>query len=181
MANWTDLSTAFAYGTKLTSQQQQQLRDNVIAGLEGATNAPLTESAGANDYFTNGPLAGEAQVINAAAYYTEFEIIFVRGGVIRFDWDYRQDWDNETGYFRVLKNGVVHLGPFSDQGTSAMPDAWHNRVDDITVEKGDKLEWQGYVTNNAAAAIRITMKGTDLTASFSFYAKGTTGVYIEYI
>ena len=40
MAVWTDLSSAFGYGTKLTSTQQQQLRDNITALAEGASGAP---------------------------------------------------------------------------------------------------------------------------------------------
>jgi len=40
MANWTDLSASFAYGTKLTSTQMQQLRDNITATAEGAAGAP---------------------------------------------------------------------------------------------------------------------------------------------
>jgi len=40
MANWTDLSASFAYGTKLTSTQMQQLRDNITAVAEGASGAP---------------------------------------------------------------------------------------------------------------------------------------------
>ncbi len=43
MANWTDLAAAFGYGTKLTSQQMQQLRDNITAIMEGAANAPEIE------------------------------------------------------------------------------------------------------------------------------------------
>jgi hypothetical protein len=40
MTTWTDLSAAFAYGTKLTSTQMQQLRDNITALSEGASGAP---------------------------------------------------------------------------------------------------------------------------------------------
>jgi hypothetical protein len=40
MANWTDLAAAFAFGTKLTSQQQQQLRDNITALAENASGSP---------------------------------------------------------------------------------------------------------------------------------------------
>ena len=40
MANWTDLSAAFGYGTKLTSAQMQQLRDNIQAAFEKASGAP---------------------------------------------------------------------------------------------------------------------------------------------
>ena len=45
MANWTDLSGAFGYGTKLTSAQMQQLRDNITALAEGASGAPEIEEA----------------------------------------------------------------------------------------------------------------------------------------
>jgi hypothetical protein len=45
MASWTDLSAAFGYGTKLTSQQMQQLRDNITALAEGASGAPEIERA----------------------------------------------------------------------------------------------------------------------------------------
>ena len=45
MANWTDLSAAFAYGTKLTSTQMQQLRDKITALAEGASGAPSDELA----------------------------------------------------------------------------------------------------------------------------------------
>ncbi len=34
---WTDLSGAFGYGTKLTSAQMQQLRDNAIVALQGGS------------------------------------------------------------------------------------------------------------------------------------------------
>lgn len=37
---WTNLSAAFGYGTKLTSSQMQQLRDNITALAQGATGAP---------------------------------------------------------------------------------------------------------------------------------------------
>jgi len=40
MTVWTDLSAAFAYGTKLTSSQIQQLRDNITAAFEKASGAP---------------------------------------------------------------------------------------------------------------------------------------------
>ena len=40
MATWTDLSSDFGYGTQLTSAQAQALRDNITAGLEGASGSP---------------------------------------------------------------------------------------------------------------------------------------------
>jgi len=46
MATWTDLAGAFGYGTKLTSAQMQNLRDNITAAFEKASGAPVL----ANDY-----------------------------------------------------------------------------------------------------------------------------------
>lgn len=37
---WTDLSAAFAYGSKLTSAQMQNLRDNIAALAAGDSGAP---------------------------------------------------------------------------------------------------------------------------------------------
>lgn len=37
---WTDLSSAFGYGTKLTSAQMQNLRDNITALANGDSGAP---------------------------------------------------------------------------------------------------------------------------------------------
>lgn len=42
---WTDLSAAFAYGSKLTSAQMQNLRDNVIAVPDGDSGAPRVQNA----------------------------------------------------------------------------------------------------------------------------------------
>jgi len=40
MADWTDLSSNFGYGTKLTSALVQALRDNITAAMEGASGSP---------------------------------------------------------------------------------------------------------------------------------------------
>ena len=37
---WTDLSAAFSFGSQLTSQQMQQLRDNITAVANGDSGAP---------------------------------------------------------------------------------------------------------------------------------------------
>jgi hypothetical protein len=42
---WTDLSGAFGFGTKLTSTQQQQLRDNIAAAFNGDAGAPTLQTA----------------------------------------------------------------------------------------------------------------------------------------
>jgi hypothetical protein len=52
MANWTDLSGVFTFGSKLTSTQQSQLRDNITAAFEGAAGAPTL----ANSYITDAML-----------------------------------------------------------------------------------------------------------------------------
>lgn len=46
---WVDLSSAFAYGTKLTSTQMQQLRDNLTAMANGDSGAPQVQTAGIAD------------------------------------------------------------------------------------------------------------------------------------
>lgn len=53
MTTWTDLSDAFGYGTKLTSTQMQQLRDNITAFTEKASGAPVL----ADDYVVAAMLA----------------------------------------------------------------------------------------------------------------------------
>ncbi len=42
---WTDLSGVFTYGTKLTSTQMQQLRDNITALANGDSGAPAIQTA----------------------------------------------------------------------------------------------------------------------------------------
>ena len=46
---WVDLSAAFGYGTKLTSTQMQNLRDNIAAAFAKDSGAPQL----ANSYVTN--------------------------------------------------------------------------------------------------------------------------------
>ena len=42
---WVDLSSAFTYGSKLTSTQMQNLRDNIKAAMDGDSGAPPLQSA----------------------------------------------------------------------------------------------------------------------------------------
>jgi len=56
MADWTDLSSNFGYGTKLSSALQLKLRDNITAAMEGASGSPDLGSG----------TVGAAQLIDAA-------------------------------------------------------------------------------------------------------------------
>ncbi len=52
---WTDLSGAFSFGSKLTSAQMQNLRDNVIAAAKYQTvftNAVVIQGTGVGSYTT---------------------------------------------------------------------------------------------------------------------------------
>lgn len=46
---WVDLSSAFSYGSKLTSTQMQQLRDNITALANGDSGAPEIQTAALNN------------------------------------------------------------------------------------------------------------------------------------
>lgn len=74
---WTDLSGAFGYGTKLTSAQMQNLRDNVSAVPAGESGAPrIVNAAVASGTITANRIAcgsaGSTRLVNtipSAAYY----------------------------------------------------------------------------------------------------------------
>lgn len=53
---WVDLSGAFSYGTKLTSTQMQNLRDNITAAFNKDSGAPTL----ANDYIVNAMMANDS-------------------------------------------------------------------------------------------------------------------------
>lgn len=58
---WVDLSAAFSYGSKLTSAQMQNLRDNLTALANGDSGAPQIQTAAiANGAVTYGKLAYNA-------------------------------------------------------------------------------------------------------------------------
>ena len=57
MADWTDLGVAFGANEILTSNQMQQLRDNITAAFEQASGAPLL----ANSY-VNSSMVGSGQI-----------------------------------------------------------------------------------------------------------------------
>jgi hypothetical protein len=74
--SWTDLASAFAYGSKLTSAQMQNLRDNVSAVANGDAGAPPIQTAAyGNGTVTSGKLAYNAgevrlnRVVPTLAFY----------------------------------------------------------------------------------------------------------------
>jgi hypothetical protein len=73
---WTDLAAAFAYGSKLTSAQMQNLRDNVSAVPNGDAGAPQVQTAGiANGAVTAIKMSGNVgevrlnRTVPALAFY----------------------------------------------------------------------------------------------------------------
>ena len=73
---WVDLAAAFAFGTKLTSAQMQNLRDNLTALANGDSGAPPIQTAAIDDaQVTSVKMAynaGEVRLTDpgtAAAYY----------------------------------------------------------------------------------------------------------------
>lgn len=58
---WIDLSSAFAYGSQLTSTQMQQLRDNITALANGDSGAPAIQTAALDSLsITTAKIAGSA-------------------------------------------------------------------------------------------------------------------------
>jgi hypothetical protein len=125
------------------------------------------ESAGANNYFREGELAGTMVQTGASSYTTVKSVRFISGGTFRFYWGYRayKATDYCTAYFRVKKNDAVIVGPFSDIGWSA--EAYHYRTDDISISSGDYIEFQGYSPDfNGNAQFKIYLRGTNRTGLF---------------
>jgi hypothetical protein len=69
---WTDLSGAFGYGTKLTSAQMQNLRDNVTALANGDSGAPRiqNEAIGSHEISWQRLAAGSAGIVGKAQLQT---------------------------------------------------------------------------------------------------------------
>jgi hypothetical protein len=80
---WTDLAAAFAYGSKLTSAQMQNLRDNVSAVPNGDAGAPQVQTAGiANSAVTAGKMAynaGEARLNRTVPTLAFYEVLGADG------------------------------------------------------------------------------------------------------
>ena len=89
--SWTDLSGAFGYGTKLTSAQMQNLRDNITALANGDSGAPKVQTAAiANAAVTSGKMAynaGEVTVISGGGAH-HYEVLGADGTWRRCTDDY---------------------------------------------------------------------------------------------
>jgi hypothetical protein len=90
---WVDLSGAFGFGTKLTSTQQQNLRDNIAAAFNKDSGAPVL----ANDYIVN------AMIDTGAVNNLE-----VASGSLRGD---RMDTQEINGGFYQLNSGDTQTLP----------------------------------------------------------------------
>lgn len=92
---WTDLSAAFGYGTKLTSTQQQQLRDNVVHVHAFVNSASLTD---------HGPLLGSGTgAITAMAAGTDGQLIIGQSGA-------DAQWKTISGDVTISAAGATTLG-----------------------------------------------------------------------
>lgn len=80
---WTDLSGAFGFGTKLTSAQMQQLRDNITAVANGDSGAPRIVNAavdtGTIEYDKLEYNAGNVQQQGAGTASSYYEVLGADG------------------------------------------------------------------------------------------------------
>lgn len=167
MASWTDLAAAFGFGTKLTSQQMQQLRDNITALAEGASGAPdivlPPESAGSNDYFAGGKLGAEVMATNNESFVDMVNINFPMGGEFRFYTEYSSEGGSSTAHIKILQNGGEYAAFSTGSGS------YQNRTDDITVEPGDQIKFQARTGNAAVEArLKVTLRGTNYKGIFTY-------------
>ena len=91
---WTDLSAAFGYGTKLTSTQQQQLRDNVVHVHAFVNSASLTD---------HGPLLGSGKgAITAMGVGSDGMVMIGQNGA-------DPQWKTLSGVLRLAASGAVTI------------------------------------------------------------------------
>jgi hypothetical protein len=141
-----------------------QIADN------GVTPAKLGgfEVAGDNAYYSTGDFGGDDKTTQALSWTQVAKIRFMAPGTFRFYWRYLQDYDNQVGYWRVLKNGELIIS-VSDQGTAGS-DPWHYRTDDLALVPGDVITFQAYVGHpSATAETNIWLKGENLTGIFDVH------------
>lgn len=89
---WTDLSSAFSYGSKLTSAQMQNLRDNITALANGDSGAPrIQTSAVDSGAITVDQMeynAGDTRLIGGGTSNAYYEVLDSEGV-----------WDQSCGVF----------------------------------------------------------------------------------
>jgi len=71
---WTNLSGAFGYGTKLTSSQMQQLRDNLTALANGDSGAPAIQAAALDSASVTTAKIADGDVTEAKMAYLVGEV-----------------------------------------------------------------------------------------------------------
>jgi len=153
---WVDLSTAFGYGTVLTSAQMQNLWDNITALANGDSGAPDIQTAALDDdVVTRAKLAdydsGVRQESESLVYletigFTHTSYAKVdefpacsRNGTIQTRIGLRRGSVGTTVYGKVYKNG-------SPVGTERVctSSSWEYHLEDIVVVIGDVLELWTY-------------------------------------
>lgn len=77
---WVDLSSAFGFGTKLTSTQMQNLRDNITAMANGDSGAPSIQNAAMDTDSVD-----TAQIVSSAVDTAELAADAVTGAKIEDD------------------------------------------------------------------------------------------------
>lgn len=136
----------------------------------GVTPAKLGsfEAAGGNDYYASGDFGGDSKTTQSTTWVDLAKIRFMAGGTFRFYWRYRQDYDNQWGFWRITKNGAAIVN-VSDEGTSGS-DPWHYRTDNLALVAGDIIIFRAYVGNILATAeTNIWLRGANLTGIFEVY------------
>ena len=115
---WVDLSAAFAYGTKLTSTQQQQLRDNITAAFNGDSGAPPLK----NTALSVGTGSASGSIVPDTGVY-------VAGNAFSFNVNHYNDhgtWVKLTGHNTSAADYTARWGLFNEwsSGSATYADRW---------------------------------------------------------
>jgi hypothetical protein len=120
------------------------------------------ESAGSNNYFPSGTFAGANNNTQNVTWTKLGEFRVALKGTYRIYWQYKQEINNLTGFWRILKNDV-EIVSVSDTGTSG-GDPFHIRTDDLALVPNDEIEFQAKVDNGSATAeTNIWLRGATKT------------------
>lgn len=149
---WVDLSSAFGYGTTLTSTQMQNLRDNTTAAFAGDSGAPTLSgkamgsiAVGTNYtspilYITyDESLGTETMVLSTAttstSYVERFNGRILQSGTYRVKFKLKTNNASAIAYGRIYKNGAA-FG--TEQYTSAV--LYQQYTEDLTFTRGDTIQ-----------------------------------------